>query len=430
MASFIDELGDLLAEAENRNIVAADARHSLMALARERRGAERRAGGLTRGMTLLGAAVLLLGVSLLIAANWWSIPSWIKIGGFFLLFLGCHGAGILLRWRRPGSGGALAEICSCAGGCLFLAGLALAAQIFNLNARPSPALAAWFFSLLPLALLLRSTPLAGIAIAAGILWLHLFLVEMGVLARFEFQLVWLLEIGIGAVLVGLGTPAERLRESMGTLCRVLGGAILAVNLYSMGFFRYLANADRASGTLAGEPVTASLPADPRFWAGGITAAGLAACVFAYRRAGGGNGILNRLLPVLLAATLAAALVGFALLAGWIELGEAREVQGFGRYRQAVFHFYPMALTVAAWLLWFAWGIWLVFEGAFRENDGLISLGVYGVALGLATRFFDLIGTLADTGVSFVVGGLVLLACGWGAETWRRKLMKKRLHASD
>ena len=42
-----------------------------------------------------------------------------------------------------------------------------------------------------------------------------------------------------------------------------------------------------------------------------------------------------------------------------------------------------------------------------------------VALGVITRFFDLMGGLLQTGLAFVIGGFVLLATCFFVERWRR-----------
>jgi hypothetical protein len=55
---------------------------------------------------------------------------------------------------------------------------------------------------------------------------------------------------------------------------------------------------------------------------------------------------------------------------------------------------------------------------------IVNLGVLAVGAGIITRFFDLVGSLAETGTLFLVGGLVLLGTGFGMEKWRRRIVKQ------
>src|SRR5919106_1776410 len=101
MASFAQQLEQLLIAAKAQGLVDSGVAERLTALAAER---ERERGWLSLGGALgrLGAAATILGIILLIAANWDEIGDWVKIVGFLLLLAGAHGAGLWIQWtKRP-----------------------------------------------------------------------------------------------------------------------------------------------------------------------------------------------------------------------------------------------------------------------------------------------------------------------------------------
>src|SRR5207237_4042227 len=97
VASFAHQLEQLLLAAQGRGLVDSGTAERLAALAAER---ERERGWLSLGGVLgrLGAAVTVLGVILLIAANWHRIGDAVKILGFLLLLGGAHGVGLWIQW--------------------------------------------------------------------------------------------------------------------------------------------------------------------------------------------------------------------------------------------------------------------------------------------------------------------------------------------
>ncbi|HLY74603.1 MAG TPA: hypothetical protein VKU80_10845, partial [Planctomycetota bacterium] len=128
--------------------------------------------------------------------------------------------------------------------------------------------------------------------------------------------------------------------------------------------------------------------------------------------------------ILLGATL---LVGAAVAGveiGAISQGERIERAEFGwrHYYSAV----AWSLTVLSWALWFIIGLWCIAWGAKADRKGFVNLGVLAVGAGIITRFFDLVGSLAETGTLFLVGGVVLLATAFGMEKWRRRIVKRML----
>src|SRR5438552_8276190 len=170
MASFAQQLEQLLRAATAQGLVDGGAAERLTALAAAREG-ER--GWLSMGGVLgrLGAAVTMLGVILLIAANWQHIGAGVKILGFLLLLGGAHGAALWIQWTgRPYP--RFAEALHFLGAGLFVGGLALVGQIYHLPANPPRAMLVWLVAIAPLAVLLRSPAICGLAILAAWLWSH------------------------------------------------------------------------------------------------------------------------------------------------------------------------------------------------------------------------------------------------------------------
>src|SRR2546430_17683202 len=96
MASFAHQLEQLLLAAQGRGLVDSGTAERLMALAAER---ERERGWLSLGGALgrLGAAVTVLGVILIIAANWHRIGGPVKMLGFLLLLRRGRGRGARIQ---------------------------------------------------------------------------------------------------------------------------------------------------------------------------------------------------------------------------------------------------------------------------------------------------------------------------------------------
>src|SRR5256886_15140634 len=169
MASFAQQLERLLLAAQARGRVEAGLAEQLTALAAER---ERERGWLSLGGVLgrLGAAVTMLGVILLIAANWQHIGAGVKILGFLLLLGGAHGAALWIQWTgRPYP--RFAEALHFLGAGLFVGGLALVGQIYHLPANPPRAMLVWLVAIAPLAVLLPSPALSRLGILAAWPWL-------------------------------------------------------------------------------------------------------------------------------------------------------------------------------------------------------------------------------------------------------------------
>ena len=221
MASFAQQLERLLLAAQARGLVESGLAEQLTALAAER---ERERGWLSLGGVLgrLGAAVTMLGVILLIAANWQHIGAGVKILGFLLLLGGAHGAALWIQWTgRPYP--RFAEALHFLGAGLFVGGLALVGQIYHLPANPPRAMLVWLVAIAPLAVLLRSPAISGLGILAAWLWLHFEAANSDSPVHVSgFTSYLMLSLGMGLALLGgqskLRQEDRRIRSGAASSC--------------------------------------------------------------------------------------------------------------------------------------------------------------------------------------------------------------------
>lgn len=415
MASFLTRIERLLADATAKGIVDARQSAGLLALARE---GEKDRGALHLAAVLgwLGGGVLLVGLILIASANWDGIPDIVKLGGLLALLAGTHGTGLWIRWKDLPYG-KTAEAFHLVGAGLFLGGIGLVAQIYHLDSRPPNGILLWLVAIAPLALLLRSAPITVLSIVAFLLWAHMegeFEGSPLQMLRYDFTSHLMLEIGIGTALVGF-SPLFRDREpSVARAMRICGALLLFYGLYALGFYRHFSRPNRY-GYYDEMTGTALLP----FLALGLGTIGLA--LGARRMAPDQPWFRNRLL-VLLSAGVGVACAALASDIGVLPRGPEVTQFSFGWHER-----YDMAewlVSASIWALWFLLALWCVGFGAKVGSKAYVNAGVLGVALGVLTRFFDLIGSLAETGTLFVTGGVLLIATAWAAERWRRKLVRQ------
>jgi len=409
---FHKRLDALLQAALERRIIGGDAADALRTLAKEQ---IKEGGALTLASVFgwLGGGAVVLGIMLLIASNWDGIPDLVKIGGFLILMGGTHAVGFgIARSGLPYE--RTAASFHFIGGGLFLAGIGLIAQIFHLSGRPPNGVLLWLVSLIPLVILLRSSSLCLMAVFAFQLWIHLEAVQDGSPLRMadSYALHLLLELGIGVALVGFSASLKAWDGGVAGVLRGCGVLMLFYAIYMLGFYRYYSGHHGWHQDGEGRAAMA--------WAAlGLGAIGMLA---GGRKMAPESPWLRLRLWILLGATL---LVG-AAVAG-VEIGAIAQGDRVERAEFGWWHRYTVAgwsLTVLAWALWFIIGLWCIAWGAKADRKGFVNLGVLAVGAGIITRFFDLVGSLAETGTLFLVGGIVLLGTAFGMEKWRRRIVKQ------
>ena len=416
MASFVKSLEELLAHARSRGVVTPETSQALLDMGREQ-DRRRHMTGLTAILGWLGGAVIVVGVILLVAANWESIPGFVKIAGFLALLAGAHGGALWIRWKEkpyPLTASALHFI----GAGLVLAGVGLIAQVYNLHDRPPDGVLVWVIAIVPLAVLLESAPIAVMSIVAVLVWGHMEGAFSGSPLEMpdSFAAHIMLEIGLGVALFGFAGLLRRRNETLAAALRVSGLVLVAALLYVCGFYRYWSDNPHSSyyWTHSNVSFSINLP----FAALAHGAIGL---TLGWRRIIEGSRTMRALLIGLLAVVLAIAAVAAAADVSLLPRGPEIEQWQFGWSSHC--DLVEWVVSVAAWLAWFALSAWCLVHGTTSGAKGLVNLGVVGVGLGVVTRFFDLAGGLASTGWMFILGGAALFGTGWAMERWRRRLIR-------
>jgi uncharacterized membrane protein len=406
-----DRIDQLLEAAQADGLVDAGLAEKLADLA-ARRDRERAVLGLGSAIGRLGAAATVIGIILLVAANWPRIGNWVKIAGLVVLLVGVHGAALWIHWtRRPYP--RFAESLHIVGAGLFLAGLALVRQIYHLPFDPGRGMLLWLAAIAPLAILLRSPGMTALAILAAWAWLHFEAADpSSPLHVTGFTAFLVISIGMGLALLGAQTWLAQTgnERRIKTVLRDAARLMLFYGIYALGFFNRF-----SEQTPVASPESLALPL-------GALALGAAGIVVGWNRLASDTpwlrGRLLALLVVLLATCVAALLVDIGVIPRGPNLSTLGS-RWFFRYTVAT-----MAIAAAAWAVWFLFALWLVAYGLLSRQKSFVNIGVQAVGLGIVTRFLDLIMGLARTGKLFVFAGIVLLGTAWAMERWRRAVVAR------
>lgn len=345
-------------------------------------------------ISFVGAVLVAAGIVLLIAANWETIPRGVKIAAGLTLMLVAHGFGWWLRevrrdYRKAG------EALHLGGSLLFLANIALVGQIYHLSTRAPNAFLLWWAGIAALPWLLRSKAQHLLALLAFGLW-------------FGFE-------------VNQDDSLIRLRDE----CQVLAYALLGLVYVGLGYvLRRSAFASFAQVTERLGLLTFLVFAYPLTWQGFMgayhqTTAGfcwilpsLAAGAVALVALGAKNLELNPQWRWTWVLTLA---IAAGLLVGAFFAPHER-VWGWHQNLTPLNAFAALALFVFCLLQ--------IQVGLQERSAFLVNLGVAFVALVIIAAYIGLFGTMARTGLMFVVSGVFLIVFGVYLEKKRRALMKQ------
>jgi uncharacterized membrane protein len=350
-------------------------------------------------ISIIGAILVVSGVILLIASNWEDIPRGVKIAIGLLLMLGAHAGGWQLRevgrkYRKSG------EALHFIGSGLFLGNIALIGQIYHISTRPPNAFLLWWIGIAALPWLLRSRSQLILLLLAFGIWFGMELNERGGWIYFggdECQL--LLYALLGLVYLGAGyglrktrfadfaSPAEKLgllgfqifaypltwgifgrHEESGAMCRWVFPALaaVAVALIVPGV-RMLGNLDRQ-------------------WRWTWTLALL-----------GAIGLLG-----------GAVYLATGHTPGWL-YGQDWHNDGY-RWIASVVLFVFCLLQIQA--------------GIREHSPFMINIAVVFIALNIFATYYALFGSMARTGLMFLISGIFLIVFGIYLEKRRRALMKQ------
>lgn len=346
-------------------------------------------------ISFVGAVMIAAGIALLISAHWDEIPHGVKIAAGLALMLGAHGGGWWLRevqqkYRKTG------EALQFLGSALFLANIALVGQIYHLESRTPNAFLLWMLGIVALPWLLRSKAQFVLFFAAFSIWFGCEINERDSLIYFSSE------------------------------SQVLAYALLGLNFLGAGFLlRRTSFPDFA-------PVAEKLGAFgllvfayPLTWAGFLS--------WSHEDAS----LCRWLLPALAALAMVSLAAGVRNLPGLTQqwrftwAGALAGVAGllcaaFFAPREGRWLWYGSFDTVnaVASLALFVFCLLQIQAGLQLRSRFLVNLGVTFIGLDIISAYFGLFGTMARTGLMFVVSGVFLILFGVYLEKKRRMLMQQ------
>ena len=355
--------------------------------------AARKRQALVLGLSILGAALVGLGIITFFAANWDDIPKSVRLAVLVAGVALSYGAGYYL-WQRAGYAGVGVALVLL--GCIiFGAGVHLVGQVYHVPVHHPNLTLFWFLGVLHLAYATRSRPVTFLAIV-------LFLVAAGFrLAHWlgqvsdEEAFLWITAayLPLGALLYAIGRAKEPFDEwePMGGLFRAIGLLTVFGALYVLTFHELHENGGGVDGL------------EYRYWsltygAAAISVALLGATEWLRIRRGGLSPVESAELVVIV-ALLAASHVAVRVPVEWDAL--------YTVVFNALF-----ALSVLG----------LMVSGYLQEREGRVNLSLGLIALFVISRYFEYSPSLFDRSLVFVGAGVILLAGGFLLERGRRKML--------
>ena len=351
-------------------------------------------------VSMIGAVLITTGIILLISAHWNEIPRGVKIAAGLALMLGFHAGGwwsreVQGKYRKTG------EALHLIGSCLFLANIALLGQIYNIVSRPPNAFLLWWIGIAALPWLLRSKAQHVLLLLAFGIWFGLEVNERG---------SW----------IYCGDDGRQL-----LLYALLGLIYLGAGwLLRPGAFTEFAGVTEKFGLLAF--LIFSYPLTWKDFSGSWENSETQKWFF----------------PVLGLAALASLAVGIKNLPGlnrqwrWTWFGALFGMMIFMAtvwfgiwqldYSPAPRNYYwgESWSYLIGTLTLFVFCLLQIQVGLQARSPFLVNLGVVFVALDIIAAYCDLLGSMARTGIMFLVSGIFLIVFGVYLEKKRRKLMQQ------
>ena len=366
-------------------------------------------------VSFIGAVLITAGIILLISAHWNEIPRGVKIAGGVALMLGAHGAG---WWLRERGGDASSPKCSATGAPqprgkyrkagealhligsgMFLANIALLGQIYNLVSRPPNAFLLWWVGIAALPWILRSKAQHVLLLLAFGVWFGLEINQRDSLVCCDNECQVLLYSLLGLVYLGGGwlLRGSAFAEFSG-VTEKLGLLAFLICFYPLTW------KDFFGGWNHPEIQQWIFPALG-------TAALLPLAV----------GVKNlRTLDRQWRWTWFAALLGMMIFLATVWFG------CWDINRGAQYHYFweeswsYLLGTIAL----FVFCLLQIQVGLQERSAFLVNLGIVFIALDIIAAYFDLLGSMARTGVMFLLSGIFLIVFGVYLEKKRRKLMRQ------
>lgn len=368
-------------------VTAEQAQHIEALHAEQDGGAARRFLGV---LTMLGGVLCVVGLALIVKANWEHVHRWLKLANVVVLLSAAYGLGYWLK-EGPRQMGRTGEALLMAGCALFLLGIALVGQIYHLSGLAGDAVALWVAGIVAVPFLTRARGTFFVLLVAVYAWVGVSAVEeggrlnglAGASGREDMGLLFAL-LCLSLVLywgAALWGARWRAFASMQRAWALIG---VGLTVYAAGF--YHEQWVTRSAALLAEPAAVG--------------AGVAVLVCA------------------IAARLD--FTGWRRLSPWMLLAAVPAVIALGGF------FGEMTRVVCAWLssvALVALGVFMARAGLQEGKPWMVNAGIGFIALTILTRYFDVFATMLDQGLMFLVSGVVVLGLGWVLERRRRVLLR-------
>ena len=350
-------------------------------------------------VSFIGAVLIAAGVVLLISAHWNEIPRGLKIAAGLLLLHGFHAGGWWLRevqgkYRKTG------EALHWIGSCLFLANIALIGQIYNIVSRPPNAFLLWWIGIAALPWLLRSKAQHVLLLLAFGIWFGFEVNERGGLIYCESDRQVLLYALLGLVYLGVGYCLRRTRFSeFAGVTEKLGLLAFLIFVYPLTWKDFFGGWDN--------------PEIQQWFLPAFAVFALLLLVAGFKN--------------LTALTRQWRWTWFFALAGmtifmttiWFGCWQLDHAPGAR-------HFYwgESWSYLVGTLALFVFCLLQIQVGLQKRSPFLVNLGIAFIALDIIAAYCDLLGSMARTGVMFLISGIFLIVFGVYLEKKRRTLMKQ------
>jgi uncharacterized membrane protein len=342
------------------------------------------------GAVIIGVSAVTIGLVSIVAANWQDIPAAVKL----LSYLALQSVVGFFTWRHLASPGVIREALIIFFALLFFAGIGLTGQVFHLQSDAYSALFFWGALTLPLTLLSNSRPICYlwlmVVLMAQNIWLWKKLstpvgVDIHARCLWVSALVLFALFAAGIFQNGRLKLPRFLAESMLTIPFLIiffGSSVLGTFFWyegMTGIERWSSNERQLAISLQGAP-----------WVG----AAMLSMALIFRRPALTKNLQISLVALFVAmAAFVTAPIAFAL--------PANEALGAG-------------LSIAVWAIA---GFVAVHADQRRVFDAL----TLGITLRLLTIYFEVFGSLIDTGIGLMVSGVAILLATYAWYRYRARL---------
>jgi len=369
-------------------------------------------------ITIFGSVLVGLGVLLFVGSNWQHLSAFFKLGLIVAAIAAANFGGWHFSYKeeaRPKLGASLFLL----GGLLYGAGIWLVAQTFQLDLDWSLGMSLWSIGLVPMAMLVRSGPLA---ILNGLILLGW---------SFSPQHLAITNLLVLAIAVALSYV---FRSRMALVLALVQGEVFAVHIRSI-FSNSSSNWDPTIATLlwAGGLFAWYLwhrehkpqMAGPYLYVGSLIALPLFLTISSYTNSS--IFTVNWLNPTLVTELI------FAIASGFYVASNTKKYvpELLGGYLAILIMVTLMcgpgnvlATRLMANVVVFSSLIGMIYSGARRlDSASVVNISTVFFAIAVFCRYFDTFYQMLDRSLFFLLGGTVLLVGGYLLEQQRRTLIR-------